>query len=349
MGESLVLVKDIKNRQDNGFLEPERLFYDGNSLKPQWLTIRPPKEKFLSVRQTIKKYGLHTICAEGHCPNLSECWSGGTATFMVMGDTCTRGCRFCNVKTARQGQPLDPEEPKKLVSALQEMGIFDYIVITSVDRDDLRDQGSMHFANCIIAIKQDNPEMLVEVLIPDFRGDTHLIQNVIDAKPDVIAHNIETVERLQKKARDGRANYFQSLAVLDYIKKASPGIITKSSIMLGLGETEEEVIQAMKGLRAVNVEILTLGQYLRPSDWHLPVKEFITPVKFDNYRHIGESMGFSFVAAGPMVRSSYKAGELFVKHILGKRKIEMDKMEIDKLRMDKLRRDKFRMDKPVMN
>ncbi|MBI2140754.1 lipoyl synthase [Candidatus Woesearchaeota archaeon] len=335
MGESLVLVKDIKNSQGNIFSDSGRLHQNGNSPKPQWLTIRPPKEKFISVRQTIKKYGLHTICAEGHCPNLSECWSGGTATFMVMGDTCTRGCRFCNVKTARQGQPLDPEEPKKLVSALKEMGIFDYIVITSVDRDDLEDQGSNHFAKCIRAIKQDSPEMLVEVLIPDFRGDTHLIQNVIDAKPDVIAHNIETVERLQKKARDGRANYPQSLAVLDYIKKTSPGTITKSSLMLGLGETEEEVIRAMKGLRAINVEILTLGQYLRPSDWHLPVKEFITPVKFDNYRHIGESMGFAFVAAGPMVRSSYKAGELFVKHILGKRNGGMVRIGMDKLGIDK--------------
>ncbi len=295
-----------------------------HSHKPEWFKIKPPTEKYEDVKATIKKYGLTTICVEGKCPNLSECWSSGTATFMVLGDTCTRGCRFCNVKTAAQGQILDKDEPKKLVSALKEMSsidgahVFDYIVITSVDRDDLEDQGSNHFAECIRAVKKEFPEMIVEVLIPDFRGDVSLLKNVVDAKPDVISHNVETVERLQRKVRDIRANYKQSLSILETVKKLNQKIITKSAIMVGLGETKEEVLQTMKDLRRIDVEIFTIGQYLRPSQRHLKIEEWVRPEVFEEYKKEGEKIGFKGVFSGPFVRSSYKAGELFIKNILRK-------------------------------
>jgi lipoic acid synthetase len=300
-------------------------FADSNSHKPEWFKIRPPSEKYEDIKATIKKYGLTTICVEGKCPNLSECWSGGTATFMVLGDTCTRGCRFCNVKTAVQGQILDKDEPKKLVSALKEMSelqeknVFDYIVITSVDRDDLPDQGSNHFAECIRAVKKEFPEMIVEVLIPDFRGDVSLLKNVVDAKPDVISHNVETVERLQRPVRDIRANYKQSLAILAAVKKLNPNIVTKSAIMVGLGEKKEEVLQTMKDLRAIGVEIFTIGQYLRPTQRHLKIEEWVHPSVFEEYRKLGEEQGFVGVFSGPFVRSSYKAGEVFIKNFLRKK------------------------------
>ncbi len=290
--------------------------FKGISHKPEWFKIKPSTNQFSDVKRIIKKYRLTTICAEGHCPNNSECWSGGTATFMVLGDTCTRGCRFCNVKTAAKGEDIDKEEPQKLVKALKEIGIFDYVVLTSVDRDDLEDQGSIHFANCIRAIKLGNPNMIVEVLIPDFNGDIKLLKNITDAKPDVISHNIETVERLQRRTRDIRANYAQSLSVLENVKKLDKNIITKSGIMVGLGETREEVEQAMKDLLKIGVNIFTIGQYLRPSQRHLPFVEYIHPDVFEDYRKKGEKFGFAFVASGPFVRSSYKAGELFIKNIL---------------------------------
>ncbi len=291
-----------------------------NRGKPQWLKIKPPTtEKYKNIKETLGKFGLHTVCEESHCPNISECWSGGTATFMVLGDTCTRGCRFCQVKTAKKGQELDPYEPRKLALAIKEWGL-DYIVITSVDRDDLPDQGAEHFAKCIKEVKKQIPGILVEVLIPDFRGDTECLKKVIAAQPDVIAHNIETVRRLQPKVRDRRANYDQSLVVLTNMKKINPKIFTKSSIIVGFGETDEEVLQTMKDLRSINVNILTIGQYLRPSDWHTDVKEYVPPEKFEFYKMMGESMGFSYVASGPFVRSSYRAGELFVKNVLGQTK-----------------------------
>ena len=287
-----------------------------DSHKPEWFKIKPPTEKYGDVKSIIKKYGLTTICVEGKCPNLSECWSSGTATFMVMGDTCTRGCRFCNVKTAAKGQILDKDEPKKLVQALKEMNAFDYIVITSVDRDDLEDQGSNHFAECIKAVKKEFPELIVEVLIPDFRGNIELLKNVVDAKPDVISHNIETVGRLQRKVRDIKANYNQSLSILETVKKLNPKIITKSAIMVGLGETKEEVIQSMKDLRKIGVEIFTIGQYLRPSQKHLKIEEWVRPEVFEEYKKLGEEHGFVGVFSGPFVRSSYKAGEVFIKNFL---------------------------------
>lgn len=281
--------------------------------KPEWFKIKPPTEKYTGVVSTIKKHGLNTVCGESHCPNISECWSGGTATFMVMGDTCTRGCKFCNIKTARKGEVLDKEEPKKLAKALKELEMFDYVVLTSVDRDDLADEGSGHFASCIKEIKKENPDMLIEVLIPDFKGNTTFLKKIINAKPDVIAHNIETVKRLQKTVRDPRAHYEQSLSVLENVKRMDASITTKTSLMVGLGEREQEVHETMEDLRHIDVDIVTFGQYLRPSKKHLPVVEYIHPEQFEKYKEIGERLGFKFVASGPFVRSSYKAGELFVK------------------------------------
>ena len=299
---------------------------DRQLAKPEWLRIKlETKEPFLGIKDILKRHKLHTVCEEAHCPNIPECWNGGTATFMVMGDTCTRACRFCAVKTAFPAPPLDPDEPQKLAQAVAEVGMFDYVVITSVDRDDLEDQGANHFAECIREVKKAHHGIIVEVLIPDFRGREDLIQTVADAKPDVIAHNIETVERLQRTARDPRADYHQSLHVLETVKKLDPSIYTKSSIMLGLGEQDEEVMQVMKDLRAIGVEIFTLGQYLRPSSWHLKVEEYVSPEKFAFFKQKGEEMGFAFVASGPFVRSSYRAGELFIRNIIQKDRISHGK------------------------
>jgi len=211
---------------------------------------------------------------------------------------------------------LDADEPKKLAQALSEIRLFDYVVLTSVNRDDLADGGAAHFAECIKEIKKEYPKIIVEVLIPDFKGDVNALKKVIDAEPEVIAHNIETIERLQKNVRDARANYRQSLFILESVKKISPRIYTKSSIMLGLGEEDEEVIKAMKDLRAIGVDILTLGQYLRPTDWHIPISVFVEPSKFEYFKQKALELGFLFCAAGPFVRSSYKAGELFMKNII---------------------------------
>ncbi|MBI2672998.1 lipoyl synthase [Candidatus Woesearchaeota archaeon] len=284
--------------------------------KPAWLTIRPPTtESFVLIKEKVNKSRLHTVCEEAHCPNLSECWSSGTATFMIMGDTCTRACRFCTVKTSFKPKNLDPEEPLNLARTIKTMNL-DYVVITSVNRDDLDDQGADHFAECIKKIREINPGILIEVLIPDFRGDLDLLKVIINAKPEVIAHNIETVQSLQRKVRDPRANYEQSLFILKNVKKFSK-IYTKSSIMLGLGETDEEVVQTMKDLRGIDVDFLTLGQYLRPSMRHLEIKEYVKPEKFNYFKIKGEELGFKYVASGPFVRSSYKAGEFFIKNTIG--------------------------------
>jgi len=234
---------------------------------------------------------------------------------MILGDTCTRACKFCAVKTSFPAKLIDKDEPRKIANVIKKWNL-NYIVITSVDRDDLIDQGSNHFADCIKAVKEQNSKIIIEVLIPDFKGQKELIMKVIDAKPNVIGHNIETVERLQRYVRDPRANYHQSLKVLKYVKQENSEIFTKSSIMLGLGETYEEVIQAMKDLRSSDVDFLTLGQYLRPSLKHVELKEYISPDKFNNYKKIGEELGFLYVASGPFVRSSYKAGEYFIKSLI---------------------------------
>ena len=287
--------------------------------KPQWLKIKlTTSDNFINIKNTLKQNNLHTVCEEAHCPNISECWNTGTATFMLMGDTCTRGCKFCAVKTGNPMKGLDEEEPKKLAKALSEIKLFDYVVLTSVNRDDLEDGGSSHFAECIKEIKKAYPEIIVEVLIPDFKGDIKALKKIVDANPEVIAHNIETVERLQRKVRDPRANYKQSLSVLENVKKINPKIYSKSSIMLGLGETDNEVIQSMKDLRFVDVNILTLGQYLRPTDWHIPINSFVEPSKFEYFKQRALELGFLFCASGPFVRSSYKAGEMFVKNVIEK-------------------------------
>ena len=289
-------------------------------IKPEWLKIKLVKnDNFLGIKETLQKHNLHTVCESAHCPNISECWSGGTATFMLMGDVCTRGCKFCAVKTGNPMKKLDKDEPKKLAQAIAEIKLFDYVVLTSVNRDDLEDGGASHFAECIREVKKEYPEIIVEVLIPDFKGDIGDLKKIVDAKPEVIAHNIETVERLQKHARDIRANYRQSLRVLENVKKLNPKIYTKSAIMVGIGETDDEIIQSMKDLRAVGCQLLTIGQYLRPSDWHIPINKFITPEKFRFYEETAKELGFLYCASGPFVRSSYKAGELFIKNHLHKR------------------------------
>jgi len=222
------------------------------------------------------------------------------------------------VKTGNPMQKLDADEPKKLAEALAEIKLFDYVVLTSVNRDDLEDGGSSHFAECIKEIKKYYPEIIVEVLIPDFKGDINALKKIIDVKPEVIAHNIETIERLQKNIRDPRANYKQSLQVLENVKKINQKIYTKSSIMLGLGESDEEVIQSMKDLRVIGVDIFTLGQYLRPTDWHIPISSFVAPEKFEYFRQKAQEAGFLYCASGPFVRSSYRAGELFMKNVIKK-------------------------------
>jgi lipoic acid synthetase len=283
--------------------------------KPEWLRIKLPSgENYVNVKHTIASLGLHTVCEEARCPNIGECWGGGTATIMIMGDVCTRGCRFCSV-TGGRPLYLDPEEPERVAKAIKEWGLR-YIVITSVCRDDLHDGGADHIAKTIKAVKVQCPETMVEPLIPDFYGNRYAIKKVTDARPEVISHNIETVARLSPVVRDPRATYEQSLSVLKIIKDIDCKIYTKSSIMLGLGENEEEVMQAAKDLRSAGVDIVSIGQYLQPTSRHLPVKEYITPEKFDWYRKSIEKMGFAYVVAGPLVRSSYKAGELFIKNMV---------------------------------
>ncbi len=284
--------------------------------KPDWLKVRAPAgENYERLKILLRKLDLHTVCEEAHCPNIHECWGGGTATLMLMGDTCTRACRFCMVKSGNPTGELDQWEPFKVAYALAELEL-DYVVLTSVDRDDLPDGGAHHFARTISEIKQRNPELIVEVLIPDFRGDLEALKKVVDAKPHVISHNVETTRRLTPKVRDPRAGYDQSLTVLRTIKGMDQTIYTKSSLMLGFGESDEELTQTMKDLRAVNVDILTLGQYLRPSVRHLPVIEYVPPERFDYFRKVGEELGFLYVASGPLVRTSYRAGEFFIQKII---------------------------------
>ncbi len=286
--------------------------------KPPWLRVGVPGgERYQRVRETLKGLQLHTVCQEAHCPNVAECWGGGTATVMLMGDTCTRGCRFCHVKTSGRPPPLDPDKPRHLAEAVRDLHL-DYIVVTSVDRDDLPDGGAAHFADAIRRLKEI-PALLVEVLTPDFQGDVEAVRTIGRAGPDVFANNIETVRRLTPVVRDARAGYDQTLAVLAQMKREFPGVVTKSSIMVGHGERGAEVDEAMRDLRGAGVEILTLGQYLRPSSWHLPVVEFVSPDRFLEYRRTGEEHGFRYVASGPLVRSSYRAAELFLRGEIGGR------------------------------
>ena len=272
--------------------------------KPKWLRVKlPTGENYKNVRGLVDKYKLHTICESGHCPNMGECWGAGSATFMILGNICTRSCGFCNVAT---GRPLsvDWEEPEKVARSVKLMKIK-HAVLTSVDRDDLADGGSIIWKETVHAIRRLSPNTTMETLIPDFKGELHNVDRIIEANPEIVSHNIETVRRLTRKVRI-QAQFDRSLSVLKYLKEK--GIRrTKSGIMLGLGETEEEVLDAMKDLREADVDVLTIGQYLQPTSKHLPVVEFITPEVFDRLKEIGLKMGFIYVESGPLVRSSYHA------------------------------------------
>ena len=276
--------------------------------KPEWLKVKiAGGEEFNQIRNTLRSSGLHTVCEEALCPNIAECWESKTATFLILGSVCTRHCAFCAVQSAKKGQALDAQEPQKIAGAVKKFGLR-YAVLTSVDRDDLPDFGAAHFAECIKAAKAAGAK--VEALIPDFQGNCDCLQKVVEAQPAVIGHNIEVVERLQHAARDARAGYGQSLNVLKNVKKLNKKIFTKSSIMLGLGETREEVLQAMDDLLSAGVDFLTVGQYLQPNKQCLPVVEFIEPKKFNELKEIALQKGFRRVIAGPLVRSSYKADEM---------------------------------------
>lgn len=368
--------------------------------KPEWMKIRPPTtDKFVEMKKLLKEKKLNTVCAEARCPNIGECWAPekgrGTATFMIMGDTCTRACRFCMVKSGKPPQPPDPQEPQNLVDAVKIMDL-DYVVITCVTRDDLPDGGAQHWVDCITALKKAHPKLIVELLISDLDGNLEALEKIVTgnpaAAPDVLAHNLETVERLQGTVRDPRANYQKSLKILEHAKKIrqngspkpkndskslpgqtfakpatppvhathpapapqagpaneaparkqqatagaafnirrqrseevdaanglpqTPPIYTKTSLMLGLGETEPEVIQTMKDCRAIGVDVITFGQYLRPSPFHIAIHEYVPPEKFKKYENLAREHGFLYCASGPFVRSSYKAGELFLKNVI---------------------------------
>lgn len=286
--------------------------------KPEWLKVRAPGgERYTHIKETLRRYDLHTVCEEAHCPNVGECWGEGTATVMILGDTCTRGCRFCAVTTGNPRGAYDPREPEHTARTIAAMGL-DYVVITMVDRDDLLDGGAAHVAETIQAVKRASPSILVEVLVGDFQGALRDVETVVrDGVPDVFAHNVETVARLQRSVRDARCGLERSLAVLAHAKKVAPARYTKSSIMIGLGETDDEVTETMRALRGADVDVLTLGQYLRPSPKHLAVERFVTPERFEAWREEGLAMGFKYVASGPLVRSSYKAAEAFLRGALG--------------------------------
>jgi len=316
---------------------------------PKWLKTPIPSAganpNFGKIKADLRGLGLHTVCEEARCPNIGECWGGSdkasaTATIMLMGDTCTRGCRFCSVKTNRAPAPLDPHEPENTAEALARWGLG-YVVLTSVDRDDLVDGGAHHFAETIRRIKQKKPTLLVEALTGDFLGDLDMVKVVAESGLDVYAHNIETTEGLTPYVRDRRATFRQSLKVLEHVKavKGKEGIITKTSIMLGLGETEEELWETLKGkirspystlkmaymltssseLRKVDVDVVTFGQYMRPTKRHLKVEKYVTPDEFDIWKQRALDMGFLYCASGPLIRSSYKAGEAFIENVLRKR------------------------------
>lgn len=276
--------------------------------KPKWIRAKVPSgNRVNAIKKALREHGLYSVCEEAACPNLGECFNNGTATFMIMGDICTRRCPFCDVAHGRPN-PLDKDEPQKLADTIKDMKLR-YVVITSVDRDDLRDGGADHFAQCISAVREKNPTIQVEVLVPDFRGRMDIAVNILaQTPPDVFNHNLETVPRLYKKARPG-SDYQWSLDLLKRYKDAHPDIPTKSGLMLGLGESNEETLAVMRDLRAHGCNMLTLGQYLQPSQGHLAVERYVTPEEFDELAKLGNEMGFSHVASGPMVRSSYHADQ----------------------------------------
>lgn len=304
----IVAIKDGVKATDNAH---ERL------AKPKWLRIvNQTTPAYNQVKEQVQKHRLATVCEEAKCPNIAECWSHGTATIMLMGAICTRACKFCAVDTGNPQGWLDEQEPENTANTVALMNL-DYVVLTSVNRDDLPDGGASHYAKAIRAIKQRSPRTKVEALTPDFQGVEKDVALLLDSGVDVFAQNVETVERLTHPVRDNRAGYQQTLNVLAYAKKHRPDVLTKTSLMLGLGETEEEIIQTMDDLRAHNVDILTLGQYLQPTKNHLPIARYVTPETFAQLRQIGLSKGFFEVASGPLVRSSYRADRVFKRDNLG--------------------------------
>ena len=306
--EGIHAVKDgITNKKENSI----------HIRKPEWLKVEKQNSKeYQKVKKITKTHKLSTVCEEAKCPNINECWSHGTATIMLMGSVCTRACKFCSVDTGSPKGWLDRDEPTNTAKSVQLMNL-EYVVLTSVDRDDLKDGGAQHYANTITAIKKVDSNIKVEALTPDFSGSTKSIDKILATEVDVIAQNVETVERLTKVVRDPRAGYWQTFDFLKYVKDKKPNILTKTSIMLGLGETDEEIYQTMKDARNSNIDVITLGQYMQPTRNHLSVERFVTPQKFDEYRKIGLEMGFLEVASGPMVRSSYRADKVFKKDNLG--------------------------------
>ena len=285
--------------------------------KPPWLRARIPTGKgYSEVKRNVREHRLSTVCEESMCPNIGECWNAGTATIMLMGSVCTRACRFCAVDTGNPGGWLDHEEPANTAESVRLMGL-NYVVLTSVDRDDLPDGGAEHYAECVRAIRRENPDTAVEVLTPDFGGRRGDVEKVVDSGISVFAQNVETVRRLTHPVRDPRASYEQTLEVLAHAKQHRPDVLTKTSLMLGLGETDEEIDETMDDLRAHNVDIVTFGQYLRPTVNHLPVERFVTPDQFAEYRERGLAKGFLEVVSGPLVRSSYRAERVLEKNNVG--------------------------------
>lgn len=292
---------------------------------PRWLKVPIPKGvNYFKLKKDVKELKLSTVCEEARCPNIGECWGGkdrskATATIMLLGDTCTRGCRFCSVKTNRNPAKPDPMEPENTAEAISRWGLG-YVVLTTVDRDDLVDGGARHLAETVMKIKQKAPKTLVEALTGDFRGDLEMVDVMARSGLDVYAHNLETVEELTPHVRDRRAGYRQSLNVLKRAKETVPSLITKTSIMLGFGETDEQILQTMKDLREINCDVITLGQYMRPTKRHMKVVEYVKPEKFEYWKEKALELGFVYCASGPLVRSSYKAGESFIENVLNKRK-----------------------------
>ncbi len=288
--------------------------------KPAWLKVPlPGGEAYARLKSMTKELSLHTVCEEARCPNIGECWKGeeATMTLMVLGDECTRRCRFCAVKTVLSAAPPDPDEPAHVGNAVARLDLG-YVVLTSVDRDDLPDGGAAHYARCVESVREQSPRTVVETLIPDYVGSNLAL--LMASAPDVLAHNVEVVPRLQRRIRDPRCSYEQSLRVLTEAKELRSDVFTKSSLMAGLGESQDELLESMRLLRDAGVDFLTIGQYLRPSRTHAPVKEYVTPERFEELRVAGLEMGFAFVASGPLVRSSYKAGEFFAARLVRDRR-----------------------------
>ncbi len=285
--------------------------------KPPWLKVRAPGgENYTRIKRTLRELDLYTVCEEARCPNVGECWTSGTATIMVLGHTCTRACKFCAVTTGNPRGAVDPREPEHVARAMARLGLK-YVVLTMVDRDDLLDGGAGHVGSTVSMIKERVPELLVETLVGDFGGRLNDVDTLLEARPDVFAHNIEVTRALTRTIRDVRCDYDRSLGVLAHAKQRAPERLTKSSVMVGLGEQDEEVLDTLRDLRAAGVDVVTIGQYLQPTPKHAPVKRYVTPETFAEYERVGMSMGFAFIASGPLVRSSYHAAEGFVAARLG--------------------------------